>query len=340
VIAGDRQITPLYAGAASGYPGLWQINVTLPMDITPDCFTFVQVSAGGELSNGVTIPIAPVGQNACSDPQLSQTSLAKLDSGGAITVAAFGIAKIGTATAVAAAESASGLVARFTSAEWSLTKSGPRIGACTVYDRTYPAAGKDPATAEGFLDAGARLSLSGPNLPSGAALVSTASPTGPVYSNLPPAGTLVGGTYTLTGPGGTQAGPFTASTSFPSSFTVTNWDSLTTIDRGKPLTFNWTGGGSDQVFILVSTATVVGSNRHIATISCYVEPGSGAYSVPPAALAYLQPAAASGSTSIGTVAVEAISAPGMFTAPLVGGGQTDIGVFGATLGFSKSVAIQ
>src|SRR5579862_874544 len=53
-----RPITPLYAGASSGYPGLWQINFTLPPDITLDCFASVQVSAGGELSNSVIIPIA------------------------------------------------------------------------------------------------------------------------------------------------------------------------------------------------------------------------------------------------------------------------------------------
>jgi uncharacterized protein (TIGR03437 family) len=41
------QITPLYAGASSGYPGLWQINFTLPATMAPDCFASVQVARAG-----------------------------------------------------------------------------------------------------------------------------------------------------------------------------------------------------------------------------------------------------------------------------------------------------
>ena len=63
--------------------------------------------------------------------------------------------------------------------------------------------------------------------------------------------------------GGSQVGPFTASTNFQSDFTVTNWDSVTAIDRSQPLTFNWTGSGFDQVVILATTATVIGANQHL-----------------------------------------------------------------------------
>src|SRR5262245_45892585 len=50
VTVGDRQITPLYAGALEGSPGVWRIRFTLPADTSPDCFAVAQVSAGGELS--------------------------------------------------------------------------------------------------------------------------------------------------------------------------------------------------------------------------------------------------------------------------------------------------
>jgi len=42
----------------------------------------------------------------------------------------------------------------------------------------------------------------------------------------------------------------------------------------------------------------------------------------------------------GVIAVSGGSTPGTFTASVVGGGQTDIGVFGASLGVSKSLPIQ
>jgi len=133
---------------------------------------------------------------------------------------------------------------------------------------------------------GADGSLGGPNLPAGFAMGSIASPIGPVYSNSPAAGTLTGGAYTLTGLGGAQVGSFSASTTFPASFTVTNWDSVTAIDRTRPLTFNWTGAGFDRVFILANSATTAGSNQRLVTISCYVPGSEGSSSVPVAALAY------------------------------------------------------
>lgn len=47
VIVGGRPIPPVYAGASHGYPGLWQIHFTLPPDIEPDGFAWVQVSTAG-----------------------------------------------------------------------------------------------------------------------------------------------------------------------------------------------------------------------------------------------------------------------------------------------------
>ena len=110
VLVGGRQITPLYAGATpGGLPGLWQINYKLPGDIMPDCFTPVQVSAGGELSNPVTIAISASSQAACSDPNLSEAVLTRMDAGGDLTVAAFGIYRVReTATSHSGIGSANG----------------------------------------------------------------------------------------------------------------------------------------------------------------------------------------------------------------------------------------
>ncbi len=339
VTVGGRRIVPQYAGASSGYPGLWQINFTLPADIAPDCFAWAQVSAGGELSNLVAIAIAAPGQSACTDPNVTPGMLTKLDAGGDIVVAAFAAAKTTATAAGVTTESISGAVLRFTAAEWILTNSGPRYGACRVYDRTYPRGGKDPASPDVALDAGARLSVSGPNLPQGFGMGSVATATGPVYLGSPSAGTLASGAYTLTAAGGSQVGPFSAMTTFPGSFTVTNYDAVTVIDRSRPLTFNWTGSGIDQVSILANSATNLGANVRIVTISCFVPGSLGTYSVPPEALAYLQPVAVTGA-SFGSVSIGGHSASGTFTATLAGGGQTDFGGFEASINFGKNIAVQ
>jgi len=114
---------------------------------------------------------------------------------------------------------------------------------------------------------------------------------------------------------------------------------VTSVNRTQPLTFNWTGSNYDQVAVVLSTAVVANGSQHITTINCTIPGTLGTYSIPTAALAYLSPAAATG-TSFGTLSIQGISAPGKFTANLTKGGTTDIGVFGANLGSSKNLAVQ
>ncbi len=65
VTVAGRQLRPLYAGASSGFPGLWQINFTLPADLPPSCSHPAFVTAGGEPSNTVLIPVAAPGEPSC-----------------------------------------------------------------------------------------------------------------------------------------------------------------------------------------------------------------------------------------------------------------------------------
>jgi uncharacterized protein (TIGR03437 family) len=343
------QITPLYSGASSGFPGLWQINFTLPATIAPDCFAAVQVSAGGQLSNSVTISIAAGGQTSCSS-QISAATLAKLDSGGPITLAGLTMGRLTFTTAgvTKSEELVGGVFNRYSAAEFLIPYSGPKFGPCSVLDQTYPANAKEPSAADTQLDAGT-LKISGPGLSSTIAVIAGA--TGPDYSSSPPNGTLVnGGTYTLTGSGGTQVGPFTASTTMPTSFTVTNLSSLSTVSRSQPLTVNWTGTGFDQVIIAVQGGILTPTTNHGVAISCAVPASLGTYSIPVAALAYL-PTVAAGSQNVGQVSVSAGPSAGgissaesststALTPNLVGGGQVDFGSFSAFVSFLVSATIQ
>jgi uncharacterized protein (TIGR03437 family) len=335
VTVDGRQITPLYAGASSGYPGLWQINFTLPADMAPDCFAQVQVSAGGNLSNVVNVPIAAAGQAACSDPSTPASALASLDAGNNVNFGAFAIAEI---TSSVTQETGSGAVFSFTPAEWITLNSGPLFGACRVYDRTYAVGGVDPGSPSTSLDAGTKLPLSGPNLPAGFALAEGTSSYGPIYSNSPASGTLTAGTYNLSGTGGTQVGAFNTSVAFPDGFTVSNWDGITTINRANDLQLTWTGSNFSNVAIVLSTTVVSGRAQHLTTINCTVPGAPGGYTIPAAALAYLSPVGASG-TSYGTLSVQGTN-ESAFNASVVGGGQLDIARFSANLGAARNVAVQ
>jgi len=340
VLIQGRQITPFFAGASAGYPGLFQINFTLPADLALDCLATAQVSAGGELSNTVNVPIAAAGQTSCVDPTMPPSILSKLDSGANITLAAFALAKITTTSGGidTTQETGSGSVLSFTPSQWIILNSGPSFGACRVYDRTYAVAGVDPASPSAALDAGASLPLTGPGLAVGQ-LAKLNTAIGPFYNAALNAGSLIGGTYALHGPGGTQVGGFDTSVVFPTSFLATNWNNITLIDRAQPLTFTWSGSNFDQVTIVVSTAVTSAGSQHIATINCTVPGAPGTYSIPTAALAYLSPAAVTG-TSFGSMSLQGISVRGTFTANLTAGGQTDIGTFQGGIGVAKNVAVQ
>jgi uncharacterized protein (TIGR03437 family) len=338
VTAGTQQITPLYAGTSFGYPGLFQINFKLPIDIATDCFTTVKVTAGGDVSNTVVIPIAAVGQTSCTDPSTPASVLSKLDSGANINFGAFVIAKI-TGQSTITQETASGAVLSFTPSEWTILNSGPVFGACRLYDRTYPQDGKDPGNPDSFLNAGTRLPLSGPNLAAGSGLGVSATPSGPSYLASMNLGTLANGSYTISGTGGTDVGPFNSTTVFPTSFTATNFSSITTINRSQPLTFTWTGTGIDQVGIIIATSLTTTGLQHLTTLQCNVPSGPGTYTVSPAALATLLPATLSG-TSFGYLTVTGINTQGKFTANLTKGGQLDIGTFWSEIGAGKNIAVQ
>jgi len=269
---------------------------------------------------------------------------------GSITFAGFAIGKV-TANAgfpplvPELTESASGQFGLYTAAEWALPYSAPTVDACNMFSRSYQVTGKDPSSPDSLLDAGT-IAISGPNLAPGAVLTKYSLPSGPIYSLMPTAGTLaLGGTYALTGSGGTQIGPFNISATLPSSFMVTNWDAITAINRATPLQISWTGTGFDRLVITISGQTSSGSTNTNVNVTCAVAANLGTYAVPTAALAYL-PATATGYLSVtaavnGGGTVTAVSSSGTaFTPPLVGGGSTNYGQFIPYLASNKQLTIQ
>lgn len=350
-------ITPLYAGASSGYPGLWQINFTLPSNIATDCFASLQVSAGGQLSNQVTIAIAPVGQDTCSAPGFSAPSIVQLASGGNVTDA---ILSIGTTTTIVGGtttvtEAVNAAFENDSASAFLPPFEGPVVGPCRILEETYPAVGLAPTAPTSYLDAGS-MTISGPGISSQTVAAIPNSPPGPTgtyYSSQFPAGTIVnGGNYTLTGSGGGGIAAFSVTQTVPPAFTVSNFSSLATIDRSQPTTVNWTGGGSGSVVITIdalhfdSTLTTA----YQTFVACTVPTIAGTFTIPAAALSYL-PAVTPGGYDVASLNIEATqaiigvvtgvsTAVQQFTPNLTSGGVVDFGWFAAFIAFDQNIAIQ
>jgi hypothetical protein len=240
----------------------------------------------------------------------------------------------------------------YTPAEWNGPYAGPTYGSCIVYSTTYATGAKFPASPDSFLDAGPNLTLTGPGLPAaGTSVPAVSTVYGPVYSLLLPTGTLASeGTYTLTGPGGTQVKSFSVQGTLPDSFMVTNWDTITAVNRTTPLTINWTGTGFDNVLISLAGTTSSATTVHVVAIACLAAASLGTFSVPTAALANL-PALTNGTTGVGALSVATTRAvTGAFspessedttlTPNLVAGGQVNYGTFAPYFIVTKSLSIQ
>jgi hypothetical protein len=247
------------------------------------------------------------------------------------------------------AEQVSGQFARYTPTDWNLPYSGTQYGPCMVSDSTYTTGGKVPGTPEAYLDAG-DITISGPNIASGTKLLKAPSSAGPAYILSLGENTLGnGGAYTLTGKGGTEVGSFTVNATMPTNFSVTNWDSISAIDR-KALTVKWTGSGFDKLLILVGAQNSTGGSTHSVAIACIVQASLGTFSVPTAALARLPVVAAASDTSSAILQVStAVDQGGTMTGNtstaktltpnLVGGGKVDYGSFTPFSSVMKNVSI-
>jgi uncharacterized protein (TIGR03437 family) len=78
---------PLYAGRAPGYPGVDQINFTLPAVIRPRCFVPLAISTGGRFTTGATVAISSSPGACTNEFGLASSALASLDSGRPLRIA-------------------------------------------------------------------------------------------------------------------------------------------------------------------------------------------------------------------------------------------------------------
>jgi uncharacterized protein (TIGR03437 family) len=371
-VVGGMEITPIYAGRSNLYPGLDNITFQLPANITTGCYVNFQVKVAGQLSNLTTIAIAPNAQaTACVDAQYSPAVLSKLDAGGTLTAGYFNLTSYNTnynfsgQSLAVRLEGASGAFAKYTADTISeipnLGSAGN--GVCQVYQTTTTTNGSGGTGASSnltFLDAGG-ITLNGSNVTNKAFTKANniynlslgMSLTGP---GMPPPGfnpspLITAGTYTLTGAGGADVGPFTGSVTIGQPLTVTG-GLPSTVNRSQDLNLAWTGGAASDVVVIAGTSAVLVSGTpangtyNSGTFICTTTGDKQSFTVPTAILQQLPatPAGGAAGSSIATLSVFSTGAPtngnGLFSAPLTAGGSTDLALFTAGVGNSATPAYQ
>jgi hypothetical protein len=200
------------------------------------------------------------------------------------------------------------------------------IGACTVFQiqgtTTQPV---DPIRASG-LDAGSSLMLAGPmgtkqidrvdvgvyraslsgSFPSFLTADPKALAAESVNQGLP--GYLEPGTYTVSGPGGSDVGPFTASLVIPDALNWTNRDAITSVPRSRDLSVTWAGGGQNgTVQIFGSSVVSDDETASGAVFFCREDVSAGAFSVPSAVLSNLPVSGMQSGVPFGILGVGVVS---------------------------------
>jgi len=150
------------------------------------------------------------------------------------------------------------------------------VGTCIVANNggTSP-----PITAIGNANAGSSFTVKGPN----GSMIVTGSPgqSNPVLSA---SGTfLVPGSYTVSGAGGPDMGPFSGTVTFPLAPTVVSPVSSPSLSvtRANGLTVTWTGGQPDG-YVFVNIASALDSAFTIYNeASCLAPASAGTFTIPP-----------------------------------------------------------
>ena len=341
-----------FKGRTPGLVGLDQFNVEIPADVS-GCRVPVAFRTGNIISNYTTISVAASG--ACADPR-QPPDLTGIDRVGAVRLlrgnSKFSFEGQSIDSTTDSASSA------FTATDFSKITAGPdnisyTIGACVLTPHKQPENPNPPDNSDAltYLDAGALLTLTGPNGPK--ELPKSTAGGGIGYVNialgggvpLPIPGTpqptplyLTPGNYMVNnGAGGPPGGvgPFQASLNIPAEFVWTNQD-ITMVDRSQGVEVTWTGADPSLIVNIGGSSTAPRSATQPEdagyNFSCNAPGAAGRFTVPPEVLLFLPPSVVQDGTPTGNLSVTMLGEITRFDATGI-----DYGEFSFTSNISRIV---
>ena len=336
-----------YYGRNPSDPGLDQINIILPANIT-GCQVSLAIQTGtgasAYVSNTVTLAIAASG-STCSDQNGFSVSglTGAFNTNGTASIgvvnlqqSTFSIAGLGSTST--ASGSASFL--KYTPTEFTESTSAfqPSIGSCIISIQNSLNTGTpNPPTG---LDAGTQI---GVTPPAGSVfnMTPTASQKGYYSTAFGSVSQISPGVYQITGPGGADVKAFTTSLTVPPNLTWSNQAAVTgsPIVRANGVTITWTGGDPSSYAFIEGYSTNNNPNNASATLGalfiCIAPISADSFTVPPAVTLSLPGSGSAGSNPSGLIALGTTSTPKTFSA-----GGLDFGYATSTSFVGSSVVWQ
>jgi uncharacterized protein (TIGR03437 family) len=332
VYVGGVLATVLYRGR-SQFPGVDQINITIPSGVPTGCYVSLAVVSGNPsiVSNGATIPVAASGKT-CSDPNsmFSPGLIQTLSGQSTVRLGSLSVRQttsIGAGTNIVS-NNLSGVFQSVSGTNYATGVGGNfvSVGSCLVTNSSF----NGYTATSTSLDAGPSITVTGPQGSLGLTPITFAGQTLKTYSatsvptNFIPA---TGGPFTFdNGSGGADIGHFNTTTTSPTSFTWTNPSAVTVITRGSGVTVTWSGGAPGvTVTIIGSSSALVNGQTVTGSFTCVAPLSVQQFTVPAPVLLAL-PAGS------GNLALQDSTAPQGF--PATG---LDVGYVSSAAAFTENV---
>jgi uncharacterized protein (TIGR03437 family) len=309
---------PIGYQGASSYPGLNQVNITIPTSAPTGCnVSLVGVTAAGLPTNALSLPI---GNGACSDPQFGTVGNT-LNTLGVATSVKSGtvILSHGTTSGDSGPQVIDAALGTFQKTTYNGGTYGSNgksvsLGGCIISQSLGTSTATSTSTG---LDAG-NITVTGP---AGSAPLSTFPQTPGSYLAQLTAGFIPtsGGTFTFQGSGGKDVGPFNAQIVFPNPImTWTNQSAASIVTRSAGLPITWNGGAPGTfVYIGGSSSATVGGQSVSASFTCFAPVSPAQFTVPSYITAALP--AGTGSVIVGNYAnYQSFQASGLDVGSAVG----------------------
>ena len=356
---GGQVITPLYAGRSPNFPGEDQVNFTLPANVPTGCYVPAEVTEAGQPSNTFWLSIAAQGQTACTHPfGLTAAQLSKLDAGGSLNEAALLMGHVALSSTLSG-EGFGGVFASFNAngvfqAVVTLGLFGAfpfpaPANSCVVADRivtgaTPPIPPDFSSFATKILDAGPGLTVAGPSSCGSSCTGAAINGGNTGYFNVFLPAIFTQGGWTITGTGGADVGPLSATVNLPATLIWTNAGNFSSVPRANGITINWTGGAvnSSSTVQITGSSAVVDTANPANTVGkaffCTVPASAGTFVVP-ASITSLLPAGTTSNAKQAAYGTLVLSTGGLssFSAPLTAGGSLDNGTVG--YGYAQGITV-
>ena len=272
------------------YPGLNQINVTIPASAPTGCnVPLVGVTTSGTPTNFISLPI---GNGPCSDPVFGTlgTQLQSLSGQTTVKTGIVGLyhstSPTGSTGAPTVQDLAIASFSSYTGSTYGASASSVSLGGCIVSQLTV--SGGSTGTSTG-LDAGT-ITASSPNGVGPTTLMSIPTVKGSYFAQLPTGFiTAAGGMFGFKGGGGADVGAFSTSVNLPTPLlTWTNQSAAATVTRSSGLPVTWSGGSTastGQSYVTITGISISGSAS--GAFTCIAPVSAQQFTVPPYVLAAL-----------------------------------------------------